>query len=122
MSRRFDLWLVLSVVLLGGFAALGIWNGIGDLSGATTRLQLLTSIAQLAYGILALVALPALLIGWRGLRLVLQLWVVAVTVTGGLAPVAWGGATVGAGIAALILSCVIALGIIWVVRRAQVAP
>lgn len=122
MPRRFDLWLVLSLVLLGGFAALGIWNGISDLSGATTRLQLLTSIAQLAYGILALIALPALLIGWRGLPIVLQTWVVAVTVTGGLAPVAWGGASVGAGVAAMILSCVIALGIIWVIRRAQVAP
>jgi hypothetical protein len=70
---------------------------------------------------LSLIAIPGLLIGWRGLKAVLQLWLAAMTITGGLAPVAWGEASFGVGVAALILTFVIALGIIWVVRRAQVA-
>jgi hypothetical protein len=122
MQRRIDPWLILALVILAGFAVLGTWNGFNDWQKSASRLQLITSIAQLSSGILALVALPALLIGWRGLRLVLRLWVLAVTLTGGLAPVAWGGATAGAGIAATILSCLIALAVIWIVRRAQVAP
>lgn len=122
MRRRFDPWLVFSLVILAGFAVLGAWNGFNDLGDATTRLQFITSVAQVAYGVLAFLAIPALLIGWRGLRPLLQLWVAAVTLTGGLAPMAWGGASVGAAIAAMILSCVIALTVIWIVRRAQVAP
>ena len=122
MSHRFDPWLALSLVLLGGFGILGTWNGIDDLQDAATPLQLATSTASVCYGFLSLIAIPALLIGWRGLKTVLRLWLVALSITGGLAPVAWGGATPGTGVAALILTFVIALAIIWVVRRAQVAP
>lgn len=122
MRSRFDLWLALSLVLLAGFGVLGIWNGIDDLQSASTSLQLTTTVAQIAYGLLSLIAIPALLIGWQGLKTVLRFWLVALSLTGGLAPVAWGGASAGAGIAALIITFVIALGIIWVVRRAQVAP
>ena len=122
MRSRFDPWLALSLILLAGFGFLGTWNGINDLQSAATRLQLATSTAQVGYGLLSMIAIPALLIGWRGLKTVLRLWLVAISITGGLAPVAWGGATTGTGIAALILTFVIALAIIWVVRRAQVAP
>ena len=122
MRSRFDPWLVLSLVLLAVFGVLGTWNGIDDLQDASTTLQLITSVAQIAYGVLSLIAIPSLLIGWQGIKTVLRLWLVALTLTGGLAPVAWGGASAGAGIAALILTFVIALAIIWVVRRAQVAP
>jgi hypothetical protein len=120
MRSGFDPWLTLSLILLAGIGILGPWNGINDLQGATTRLQLATSAAQLVYGLLALVAIPGLLLGWRGLKTVLRLWLVAVSITGGLAPVAWGGATAGTGIAALILTFVVALAVIWVIRRAQV--
>jgi hypothetical protein len=122
MRRRFDPWLALSLLILAGFTVQGAWNGFTDLPDATSRLQFIACISQIAYGALAFLAIPALLIGWRGLRPLLHLWVTAVTLTGGLAPVAWGGATLGAGIAAMILSCVIALAVIWVIRRAQVVP
>ena len=122
MRSRFDPWLALSLVLLTGFGILGIWNGINDLQGAETRLQLAACTASVAYGLLSLLAIPCLLTGWRGIKTVLRLWLVALSITGGLAPVAWGDATPGTGIAALILTCVIALAIIWVVRRAQVTP
>ena len=122
MRRRFDLWLALSLIILAGLGILGTWNALNDLQGASTRLQLATSVASLGYGLLSLVAIPGLLIGWRGLKTILRLWLVAISATGGLAPVAWGGASAGAGIAALILTFLIALVVIWVVRRAQVAP
>lgn len=122
MRSRFDPWLALSIALLAGFGILGTWSGFHDLQSASTSLQLATCVASVAYGLLSLIAIPGLLIGWRGLKLMLRLWLIAVTLTGGLAPVAWGSASAGAGIAALILTFVIALAIIWVVRRAQVAP
>ena len=122
MRRRFDPWLALSLILLGGLGIQGTWSGIGDLQDAATRLQFTSSTMQITYGVLALIAIPALLINWRGLKVVLQLWLVAIVSTGALAPVAWGEASVGTGIAASILTFVIALAIIWVVRRAQVAP
>jgi hypothetical protein len=122
MRRRFDPWLALSLILLGGLGIQGTWSGIGDLQDAATRLQFTSSTMQITYGVLALIAIPALLINWRGLKAVLQLWLVAIVSTGALAPVAWGEASVGTGIAASILTFVIALAIIWVVRRAQVAP
>ena len=122
MRSRFDLWLALSLVILAAFGILGTWNALNDLPGATTPLQLATSYASLGYGLLSLIAIPGLLIGWHGLKTILRLWLVALTATGGLAPVAWGGASAGAGIAALILTFFIALVVIWVVRRAQVAP
>lgn len=122
MRRRFDPWLALSLILLGGLGIQGTWSGIGDLQDAATRLQFISSTMQITYGILALIAIPALLINWRGLKAVLQLWLVAIVSTGALAPVAWGEASAGTGIAAAILTFVIALAIIWAVRRAQVAP
>ena len=122
MRSGFDLWLILSLVILAGLGVLGTWNGVSDLQDAATRLQLATSITQLGYGLLSLIAIPALLIGWNGLKTVLRAWLVTISITGGLAPVAWGGASTGTGIAALILTFFIALAIIWVVRRAQVAP
>jgi hypothetical protein len=122
MRSGFDLWLILSLVILAGLGVLGTWNGVSDLQDATTRLQLATSLTQLGYGLLSLIAIPGLLIGWNGLKTVLRAWLVAISITGGLAPVAWGGASAGTGIAALILTFFIALAIIWVVRRAQVAP
>jgi hypothetical protein len=122
MRSRFDPWLVVALLLLGAFAVLGIGNGIRDLQSAESRLQVITSVAQTGYGFLALVAIPGLLTGWRGLKAVLQLWMVALAVTGGLAPVAWGEASPGVGVAAFLLTLAIALAVIWVVRRAQVAP
>ena len=122
MRRRPDPWLVLSLLLLATFAVLGIWNGIRDLRGIETGLQSFTTVCQIAYGVFALLAIPALLTGWRGLRTIMYCWLAAVSLTGGLAPVAWGDTGVGAGIAAMILSGAIALGVIWIVRRAQVAP
>lgn len=122
MQRRFDPWLVLALLILAGFAVLGTWNGLANWQNSGSRLQVLTSLTQVSSGVLAFIALPSLLIGWRGLRPVLHLWVLAVTLTGGLAPVAWGSAPAGAGIAGTIISCVIALAVVWIVRRAQVAP
>jgi len=122
MRSRFDPWLILSLILLAGIGMLGTWNGINDLQDAETRLQLAACTAQVGYGLLSLIAIPGLLLGWRGLKTILRLWLVAISITGGLAPVAWGDASAGTGIAALILTFAIALAIIWVVRRAQVAP
>lgn len=122
MRSRFDPWLALSIVLLGALGVQGVWSGVDDFPDAGTRLQFISSITQFGYGILALLAIPALLVAWRGLKTVLRLWLLAITITGGLAPVAWGEASVWTGIAAATLTLVIGLVIIWVVRRAQVAP
>ena len=122
MRHRVDPWLVLSILLLAALSVFGIWTGVGDLRQSETFLQLTTSSAKTGSGILALGAIPALLVGWRGLKTLLRLWLLAISVTGGLAPVAWGEAGAGAGMAGLLLAFCAALAIIWVIRRAQVAP
>ena len=121
MRIRFDLWLFLALALLGGFGLLGTWGGLSEWNEVTTGLQRFVTVTELSYGVLSLLAIPALLTGWRGLRMILWLWLLAVSLTGGLASVAWGGASAGAGIAASLLAAVIALGVIWVVRRSEVS-
>ncbi len=120
MRRRVDLWLALSLLLLTGIGLLGAWNGVQDWVNAETSLQQLSGITQLLYGVLALLGLLSLLFGWRGLRPVMTAWFAAMAVSGGLAPIAWGGATIGEGIAVMILSGVAGLGVLWIVRRARV--
>ena len=122
MRHRVDPWLILSILILAGLSVFGIWTGVGDLRQAETFLQLATSIAKTGSGFVALVSIPALLVGWRGLKTLLRLWLLAISITGGLAPVAWGEAGAGAGIAGLLLAFFSGLAIIWVIRRAQVAP
>jgi hypothetical protein len=122
MRSRVDPWLVFSLILLGGLGIQGTWSGINDWPEAVTRLQFMSSAMQVTYGVLSLIAIPGLLISWRGLKAVLHLWLAAITITGGLAPVAWGESSVWTGIAAAALTLVIGLVIIWIVRRAQVAP
>jgi hypothetical protein len=120
MRARIDLWLPFALTLLAGFGVLGTWNGLTQFDQTSTGLQFLATITETGYGITGLAAIPALLTGWRGLRTILYLWLVSLSLTGGLAPVAWGEQGIGAGIASLILAAVVGLTVMWVVRRAAV--
>ena len=122
MARRVDPWLILALLLLAVFVVLGLYNGVGEWQDAATSLQQWAAISEITYGVLAAAAIPMLLGKWRGIRSVLRTWAAAVAVAGGVAPVAWGDASVTTGVASGLLAGVIALGVLWIVRRAQVAP
>lgn len=99
-------------VLLSG--VLGVWNGLRELSGASTRLQQMATAAEFTYGVLGILGGVALHArrGWTGP--VLVGWWAALTATGALAPIAWGGAGVltsvlAGGFTALIATLVLRL-------------
>ena len=79
------------VLLLLAAAYLGLTGGFGLLREAHTGAQRLATGTELLYGLTALLALAGLASGHRWTLGVLIVWAAAVTATGALAPVVWGG-------------------------------
>ncbi len=106
-----------AIVLLLALAALGLNGAIHELSSADTSGQQIATATQFGYAILGIVAAGALLTrrGWA--QTTLWLWAGLITITGGLAPVVWGGAGVGAGLAAGVVSAAIGGFVIWLAGR-----
>lgn len=89
--------LVAVTILLALTAWLGIEGGFEVVRNATTGLQRFSTFVQVVYGTAAGVALWSLLARRSWLRSALLIWLVAISITGALAPVAWGGASWSAG-------------------------
>ena len=83
--------LVVVVALLLLTAYTGIVDGLEASRSATRPLERVAAASQLAYGGLAVTTLMASLIVRRWVLPHLLLWGAALTLTGGLAPVVWGG-------------------------------
>ena len=66
---------------------------------------------------IGLLAAGARLRGYAWARGLLGVWAALVTLTGGLAPVVWGGAATGAGIAAGMASAGVARLVVWFATR-----
>lgn len=95
----------------------GLRNGIAEWSDALTSEQRVATGTELAYGVLGLLAGVGLLLRRPWTRAVLMAWAVAITATSGLAPMVWGGAGLGAGLAAGGGTALIAGGVVWLSRR-----
>src|SRR5262245_36841973 len=113
-------WVLLSI---GVLAILGLgWTGfqgtieIARRSDAVTIGQKLQTMAQFAFGLFGVLSVVCLFWARRWQRVMLVAWMIAVTLAGGLAPVVWGGATVGIGLLSGAASWLIAMLITWLMR------
>ncbi|HJQ86508.1 MAG TPA: hypothetical protein VJ820_03480 [Propionibacteriaceae bacterium] len=88
------------LALLLAVSVLGILSALGSLDSMSTTGQQVATVTQSGYALTGVVAAGALLAGRLWASAVLWLWAVFLTVTGGLAPMVWGGAGPTAGLAA----------------------
>lgn len=109
------------VLLIG---VIGTRNAIVEFGDAATVFQQLATTAELFYGLLGLAGFVALLKRWSQSNVLLALWAIAVSATAGMASMAWGGAEIGAGLAAAAGAAIVVGLISWgalAARRATLA-
>lgn len=120
--RRGTPWFVAAVLLLLLACGLGLRSGLGEWSRAGNPARRLATLTELGYSLTALLATAALWVGHRRTMPLAVTWAVLITVTGGLAPVVWGGAPLYTGVlAGFVTAAVAGLGL-WLVRRALATP
>ena len=122
MTRiRWSWWLPVPLICLTAFGYLGITNAVGEFAGATNLGQRLETVAGFAYGVLAVLALVAVLTTHR-LALPLTLaWSGALTVCAGLAAAYWGAAGLWGSVAAVLGTALISGLVVWLSKRALLA-
>lgn len=99
----------LGLLLLLGSIWLGLKEGADGFLDATTGFQRTAALAQIGYGILALVCLAGVVRRSPWLRGALVGWSAILTLTGAMAPMAWTGAALGSGLMAGGITLVVAL-------------
>lgn len=109
--RTLRLLLVTAVLLAAVW--FGIREGLNGFRGAETTFQRIAAVCQVLYGALAIVVLGALYTHQRWLRPVLIAWAGALTLTGGLSPVAWAGSPWYGGLFSGALTAAVAALVVW---------
>jgi hypothetical protein len=104
---------VVSLVLLILLSSLGFQRALGDVHSAETLGQQAHTAIQLAAAVAGMAAAVGLWAQRRWVRLPLLMWAVLITLSGGLAPVIWGGTGWGTGLGAAAGSAAIAGVIVW---------
>ena len=102
-----------AVFLLLALTWLGVKGGIEQWPQSSSLGQMVQSTAQFTYGILSLLAVASAAQTGTFARVVRIVWLAALTTAGGLAPVVWGGAVLGAGLVAGIASFAVGLLVLW---------
>ena len=105
------------VALLVAFGALGLWGVQGSLGSIGTAGQLAATVTQLGYALVGVVAAWALVRRPAWAPTLLWPWAALLTITGGLAPVVWGGSGPWTGLAAGAASAAIAGLVAWLATR-----
>jgi hypothetical protein len=108
LARVAFVWVVLLAMALAGFN-----DALGSVVHADTALKKLALSTELAYSVLSIVGLVGLAMKRRWTVGVMVVWAVAVVATAVLATIGWGGAGVGAGIAAGVGTAVLATLVVW---------
>ena len=104
---------VVSLVMLILLSSVGFQGALGDVRSAETLGQQAHTAIQLAAAVAGMVAAVGLWAQRRWVRLPLLMWALLITLSGGLAPVIWGGAGWGTGLGAAAGSAAIAGVIVW---------
>jgi hypothetical protein len=117
--RTIAFWAGLALLL--ALSVLGVWSAVGSLDSMSTTGQQVATLTQFGYALTGVVAAGALLAGLPWGSAVLRLWAVLVTVTGGLAPMVWGGAGPGVGLVAAASTAAIAALVAWLATRRRAA-
>lgn len=107
MSRTL-VWRLVALVLPLLTGLLGAFNGPEAFRSATTAGQRVAAGTQTAYGILGLASSIGLAQGREWARPALIAWAIPLCITGGMAPVVWGGTGVSTGLVALLVTAAIA--------------
>ena len=102
-----------AIALLVVLSILGLQSGVEQLEEASTLGQQLDTAAQFGYALAGLVAAAALLRRRSWARGPLWLWAGPITLTGGMAPLVWGGTGIIVGLAAAVLCAGIAALVLW---------
>lgn len=111
-------WRVLASLVPIATGALGLISGPNDVRAALTPIQSLAAWSAVTYGALGMGLAAGFLLGRPWSRSLTVLWGIPLTLTGGLAPIVWGGATMASGIlSALVTASVVGL-VAWLGRRA----
>lgn len=104
---------VLVLILLAAWAWLGITEGLNGWQDAGSPGQRVCAASQMLSGAAAIACLIALFAHPAWLRLAFAIWAVLLTVTGGMAPVVWGGTPVWQGILAGGITALVAALVSW---------
>ena len=111
----------IAVVLLVALSALGLDSAVRQLASAATVGQRIATATQFGYAVAGLLGSGAVLLRSSWASAMLWIWAGLITVTGGLAPVVWGGAGTLAGLVAGLVSAGIAGPVIWLATRRRAA-
>ena len=109
---------ILSILVLANTGALGLYNGVTELSDAHTALQRSVTLGVLIYGVLGVAAVVALIARHGSAVWLTAGWAVVITYVASMAAVAYAGddASVGGAIAAGVGAAVLGIGIVWCAR------
>jgi hypothetical protein len=111
----------IGVALLVAVSAFGLWSSIESLGSDTTTGQRVATFTQFGYALGGFAAATGLVTRRAWARTALWLWAALITLTGGLAPVVWGGSGPGTGLAAGAVSVAIAGLVILLATRRRTA-
>ena len=106
----------LALLLLLGFAWLGLRGGISNLPDSHSLGQKAQTFTQFAYGVFATLGVVTTFWGRRWHSLVIGAWAVAITFAAGLASAVWGGTSLGIAVLSGAAALLIALVITWLLR------
>jgi hypothetical protein len=114
----------LSLVMLFGTGALGLYSGVRETAYTLTPLQRSVSVGVLLYGVLGVAAGVALAARHRASVWLSAIWGVVITYVASLAAIAYAGAdaTLIGAIASGIATALIAAGVIWSARVSARRP
>ena len=117
MGRKIAWTLSLGLLLFTG--VVGIYNGTTEWTGANTPAQQLVTVGVFLYGVFGLITAYGLIRRQRWTFVAAIAWAICVIYVPGLAVMAYGGegAFLSSAIAASVGSALIALGVLWTVRK-----
>ncbi len=104
-------------LLLMGYT--GITGGLQQIGQSATLGQRIQTATQLVFGLLGVAAVATLVVRRRWARLMLVAWGAAISISGGMAVVVWGGQGPLPAAAATVGSALIAWLTLWAVRPAM---
>lgn len=104
---------VLVLVLMAAWVWLGITEGLNGWQDAASPGQRVCAGSQILSGVAAITCLIALFGHPAWLRLACAIWAALLTITGGTAPVVWGGTPVWQGILAGAITALVAALVCW---------
>ena len=106
-----------SALVLAGY--LGIVEGFKAAHSSSSLIQRATTASQLAYGVLALLALVAIFVRPRLVGPLLEFWGAMFIATATLAPIVWGDASIWTGVVSGLVTALVVSVLIWLWRATR---